>query len=130
MHLHLVLQSWRLPCNAASQTSRVRKVVGRAHKVTPWLVVVCRSARKWESIEVTVDMDSQVSALEVVAGEVVAAIKLRPHWYGGDYRVWFAESLPGFKLKIGIYFNYSDKGGHLESRLAQDLAALLHAARC
>ena len=73
----------------------------------------------WQSVEVSVDMDSKREALERVASEVVATIRLHPRWYGGDYRVWFAEALPGWKLKVGIYFNYSDKGAHQTVSLVQ-----------
>jgi Mechanosensitive ion channel len=72
-----------------------------------WL---CRSSNLWQSLEVTVDMDCKQAALERVATEVMATIKLHPRWFGGSYRVWFADACLGWKLKIGIYFDYSDRG--------------------
>jgi hypothetical protein len=57
-----------------------------------------------------VDIDTQVEALHRVAEEIVATIKLNPKWYGGDYRVLFTDTGPGFKMQVAIYYNISGNG--------------------
>jgi hypothetical protein len=57
-----------------------------------------------------VDLECKQAALERIASEVVATLKLHPRWYGGTYRIWFADVCPGWKLKIGIYFDYDNRG--------------------
>lgn len=70
----------------------------------------CRSGLAWDGIKILVDIDTKVEALNRVADEVVATIKLNPRWYGGDYRVWFTDAAPGFKMEIAVYYNNSDNG--------------------
>jgi hypothetical protein len=70
----------------------------------------CRSGLAWDGIKMLVDIDTKVEALNRVADEVVATIKLNPKWYGGDYRVWFTDAAPGFKMEIAVYYNNSDNG--------------------
>jgi hypothetical protein len=70
----------------------------------------CRSELLWESIKTLVDMNTPLSALEDVATQVVAAMKLHPKIFGGDYRVWFENTTAGFKKEIVIWFNHSSNG--------------------
>ena len=64
----------------------------------------------WEGIEVIVDMECTMEQLERVATEVVAVIKSNPRWYGGYYKVGFAESVSGWKQKVAVWFDYNDPG--------------------
>jgi hypothetical protein len=73
-------------------------------------LVSCRSGYAWESIKVFVDIGTKVEALHYVAEEVVATIKLHPKWFGGDYRVWFTDTGPNYKLQISVIYNNSNNG--------------------
>lgn len=71
----------------------------------------------WQGLDFVVDMDSRRELLELVAGAVVATIKLHPRWYGGSYRVWLGEPVAPWKLKVSVYFNYNDRGARTHTPL-------------
>ena len=70
----------------------------------------CRSEPLWEGIQTLVDMHTPLSALEDVAYQVVASMKLHPKLFGGDYRVWFENTTAGFKKELAVWFNHSSSG--------------------
>lgn len=82
-------------------TSEMTKL--RLHNIT-------RSQPLWEGIHVSVDMDTPVAALHYVAYNVVAAMKLQPKLFGGDYRVWFEGLAAGFKKEVVLWFNHAGPG--------------------
>jgi hypothetical protein len=69
-----------------------------------------RSSLCWEGIHVTVDSNTSVKQLENTASYIVTAIKLRPKVFGGSYRIWISDSLPGNKLKISVWYNHNTNG--------------------
>jgi hypothetical protein len=71
-----------------------------------------RSGLLWELVSTLVDMCTPLEALEDVAYELVAAMKLHPKLYGGDYRVWFGSTTAGFKKEVTVWFNHSSNGEH------------------
>ena len=75
----------------------------RIHNVT-------RSNNLWASIKVVVDASTPTAALEAVGAAVHATIKANPKWYGGSYRVWWMDALPGAKVELGIFYDYSING--------------------
>lgn len=75
----------------------------RLHNIT-------RSQPLWEGIHVAVDMDTPVAALHCVAFHVVAAMRLHPKLFGGDYRVWFADLVAGHKKEVVLWFNHAGPG--------------------
>jgi hypothetical protein len=65
----------------------------------------------WQSLEFIVDLECGTqNVLELVASAVVATIQLHPRWYAGNYRVWFSDFIVGWKVKIGVYYDYNDTG--------------------
>lgn len=82
-------------------TSEMTKM--RLHNVT-------RSQPLWEGVHVTVDMGTPEAALHSVAYSVVAAMKLHPKLFGGDYRVWFEGLAAGHKKEIVLWFNHAGPG--------------------
>eukprot|EP00892_Ulva_mutabilis_P002302 jgi/Ulvmu1/12072/UM083_0085.1 len=85
-------------------TSEMTKL--RLHNIT-------RSKPLWEGIHVAVDMDTPEKALHHVAYHVVAAMKLQPKLFGGDYRVWFEGFGAGYKKEIVLWFNHAGPGADL-----------------
>ena len=70
----------------------------------------CRSQLAWDSVEMPVDGDASIAQLERVAAEVSANIKLNPKLYGGSFRCWFTDALPGLKIQISVYYDHSGPG--------------------
>jgi hypothetical protein len=70
----------------------------------------CRSGPAWEGTHVTVDSDTAVEQCEIAAGHIAAMIKTRIKLFGGFYRVWVSESLPGHKLKISVWYAHNTNG--------------------
>lgn len=77
----------------------------RIHNVT-------RSNNLWNNIRIIVDSDTPTTALEAVGSAVHATIKANPKWYGGTYRVWWMDSVPGAKMEMGIFYDYSQNGAY------------------
>jgi small-conductance mechanosensitive channel len=91
-------------------------------------VCCCRSELQWEGLTFTVDADTTIEQLEVVATAIVANIKLHPKWYGGDYRCFLTDSNPGFKLNMSVYYNNAGCGAR--SNLLRCSAEAMHAYIC
>jgi Mechanosensitive ion channel len=75
----------------------------RIHNIT-------RSGNLWDDVTVVVDADTPPSVLEEIARNVHASIKANPKWFGGSYRVWWSDPVPGYKLTIVVYYDHSNNG--------------------
>jgi hypothetical protein len=71
---------------------------------------VTRSDNLWATVNIVVDSDTPTTVLETVGSAVYATIKANPKSYGGSYRVFWVDSLPGAKKEIGIFYDYSQNG--------------------
>ena len=58
----------------------------------------------------TVDRDVAMAQLEVVAAHIASAIKSNTKVFGGEYRLWLADSLPGQKLRIDCWYKHGTPG--------------------
>jgi hypothetical protein len=74
------------------------------------VAVRCRSASCWEGLHVAVDNETTVEQLEIVASYIVAKIKANAKYFGGDYRVWLSDSLPGQKLRVDVWYSHATPG--------------------
>jgi hypothetical protein len=77
--------------------------------------VLHRSNLAWEGVLFAVDQDKITSKeVEECAGEVVAIIKLHPSLYGGEYTIFLAKVLRGFKVELACWFSLSHAGAQLD----------------
>jgi hypothetical protein len=75
------------------------------------ITLLYRSGLLWEGVQFAVDQDKITSTeVEECASEVVAAIKMHPTLFGGEYAIFLSKVLRGFKLELACYFNYSHAG--------------------
>ena len=58
----------------------------------------------------TVDSDTTVEQCEEAASCIAAMIRTRIKVFGGHYRIWVSDSLPGHKLKISVWYNHNTNG--------------------
>lgn len=56
------------------------------------------------------DNETNVEQLEIVASYIVAKIKGHAKCFGGDYRIWLSDSLPGQKLRVDVWYNHATPG--------------------
>lgn len=58
----------------------------------------------------TVDSGVAMAQLEVVAAHIATTIKGNTKIFGGEYRIWLADSLPGQKLRIDVWYKHGTPG--------------------
>ena len=77
--------------------------------------LACRSGQSWEGIHVTVDASTTVAQCEHAAGYIAAVMRANIKIFGGYYRIWVSDSLPGHKLKVSVWYNHNTNGVHLST---------------
>jgi hypothetical protein len=57
-----------------------------------------------------------IKQLEHTATHIVHCIRTNKRVYGGHYRIWIPESLPGHKLKVSVWYDHNTNGARLPTR--------------
>lgn len=60
------------------------------------------------------DSNTTIEQIEQAASYLVTCIRTHRRVYGGCYRIWFSESLPGHKMKVSVWYNFNTSGIDLD----------------